>query len=137
MASTARVCGPASPSSLPTSACNFSAPGHYLGARQRSWRAGCARANPQHASWLWSDADNRALIATHYPEFLDVYDGYDKHMKRVDMSRLFYLFRFGGTYMDLDFACLRPLSALPLAPGMAIFGASPPPLHRRCRPPPG
>ena len=66
-----------------------------------------------------------------------MYDGYDKPMKRVDMARLFYLFRFGGTYMDLDFACLRPLSALPLAPGMAIFGASPPLRVPPARPPPG
>ena len=114
--------------------CNFSAPGHYLGARQRAWRKGCARANPRHEAWLWNDADNRALLATHYPEFLDLYDGYDEQMKRVDMARLFYLFRFGGTYMDLDFACLRPLSALPLAPGMAIFGAST--AQRYAQPPP-
>mmetsp|Transcript_6995 Transcript_6995/g.14011 ORF Transcript_6995/g.14011 Transcript_6995/m.14011 type:complete len:189 (+) Transcript_6995:2-568(+) len=46
----------------------------------------------------------------------------NEHMKRVDAARLFYLHRFGGTYMDLDFACLRPLDVLPRTPGMAIFG---------------
>eukprot|EP00964_Phaeocystis_antarctica_P152697 scaffold120703_cov75-Phaeocystis_antarctica.AAC.5 len=87
--------------------------------RQSAWQKGCARVNPLHQQWLWSDDDNHALVATHYPQFLDLYDSYDEHMKRVDAARLFYLHRFGGTYMDmdLDFACLRPLDELPLASG--------------------
>ena len=61
--------------------------------RQSAWQKGCARVNPLHQQWLWSDHDNRALVATHYPRFLDLYDSYDEHMKRVDAARLFYLHR--------------------------------------------
>ena len=58
--------------------------------RQSAWQKGCARVNPLHQQWLWSDDDNHALVATHYPQFLDLYDSYDEHMKRVDAARLFY-----------------------------------------------
>lgn len=36
--------------------------------------------------------------------------------------RFFYLYRFGGVYMDTDFTCLAPFEELPLLPGHAIFG---------------
>lgn len=61
---------------------------------------------------LWTDADNRALIAEHYPWFLDTYDRYDVPIKRVDAARYFILHRFGGIYADLDFVRLRSLDPL-------------------------
>ena len=77
--------------------------------------------NPDWQWWLWSDKDNRQLIAQHYPWFLDVYDGYPEAINRADAVRFFYLHRYGGLYMDLDFACLRPLDALPWHGSDAIF----------------
>ena len=79
------------------------------------------RLNPDWSFWLWTDEDNRQLIAEHYPAFLRVYDGYDHYMKRVDAARIFYLHRFGGVYMDMDFACLKPFERLPMPPGQALF----------------
>jgi mannosyltransferase OCH1-like enzyme len=38
---------------------------------------------------------------------LHTYDGYDQHIKRVDMARYFILHRYGGIYADMDFECLR------------------------------
>ena len=64
--------------------------------------------NPSWTFRLWSDADNRQLIAEHYPSFLGVYDNYTIPMQRVDAARLFQVHRFGGLYLDLDFACLKP-----------------------------
>mmetsp|Transcript_5029 Transcript_5029/g.16141 ORF Transcript_5029/g.16141 Transcript_5029/m.16141 type:complete len:364 (-) Transcript_5029:173-1264(-) len=87
------------------------------------WRARCARVLP--ANWtlfLWSDDANRRLVQTFFPSFLSTYDGYDSHIKRVDAARYFYLYLFGGVYIDLDVHCLRPFEALPLTNGVAAFG---------------
>jgi mannosyltransferase OCH1-like enzyme len=89
--------------------------------KQAQWREACQRANPEWSFWLWNDVDNRQLIADHYPSFLATYDAYDTKMKQVDAARHFYLHRFGGIYMDLDFACLRPFEALAMPPQDAIF----------------
>lgn len=70
---------------------------------------------------LWTDEDNRRLIAEHYPWFLSVYDGYDTHIKRVDAARYFILHRYGGVYADLDFVCLKSLDEL-LAGRDLLFG---------------
>ena len=89
---------------------------------QSQWRSGCSTMNSDWEWWLWSDEDNRRLIAEHYPWFLDTYDAYQHPITRVDAVRLFYLHRFGGLYLDLDFACLHPIDQLmPQPDGHAIF----------------
>jgi len=64
----------------------------------------------QAPSWehhIWTDSDNRALIAAHYPWFLATYDSYDELVQRSDASRFFILHRYGGLYADLDIEALR------------------------------
>ena len=65
--------------------------------------------------WLWTDEDNRELIARDFPSFLPLYDGYDVKIKRIDAVRYFYLYKYGGVYMDLDVMCLHPLPPPPLS----------------------
>ncbi len=80
---------------------------------QQSWRE-------NHPDWqynLWTDDDNRGLIASKYPEFLDFYDNLDMGVKKADFSRFFYMHAYGGVYVDLDFICLRELTPL-------LFGAT-------------
>ena len=79
------------------------------------------RLNPDWTFWLWTDEDNRELIRQHYPHFLSVYDGYDVKMKRIDAARIFYLHRYGGIYLDLDFTCLKPFTKFALPSGAAVF----------------
>ena len=68
---------------------------------------------PLSASWshlsgwrhrLWTDDENRALWAAHFPELLDVYDGYARPVQRADATRLLYMHVHGGVYADLDVA---------------------------------
>ena len=69
----------------------------------------------KHPDWeyrLWDDAANEALIAEHYPEFLDYYRRATPRILGVDMVRLAYLHRYGGIYADLDYESLRPLDDL-------------------------
>jgi len=71
------------------------------------------RAN--HPAWehrLWTDADNRRLIAEHFPWFLATYDGYKHNIERADAVRYFILLRHGGLYLDLDMECLKPIDPL-------------------------
>lgn len=68
-----------------------------------------------HPDWeykLWTDEDNRNFIKKEYPWFLKTYDGYNKNIKRVDAVRYFYLYHYGGVYIDLDFVCLKSMDNL-------------------------
>jgi hypothetical protein len=87
---------------------------------QRSWRL-------HNHGWdyrLWTDASARDFVAQHYPDFLPVYDGYDRSIKRVDAVRYLWMHRVGGVYADLDFECLRPLDEL-VAGGGVVLGLEP------------
>ncbi len=84
-----------------------SVPPHLRGF-QDSWRH-------LHPAWeyrLWDDADNEALLAEHYPEFLGYFRTATPSILRVDLVRLAYLHRFGGVYADLDYEVIRPLDDL-------------------------
>lgn len=75
---------------------------------QRSWRE-------FHPSWeyrLWTDDMNRDFIAQEYAWFLPVYDSYTDDIKRADAVRYFYVYHYGGVYVDLDFQCLKALEGL-------------------------
>jgi mannosyltransferase OCH1-like enzyme len=75
---------------------------------QRSWQE-------HHPTWeyrFWTDEMNRGLIAQEYSWFLPIYDSYTDNIKRADAIRYFYVYHFGGVYVDLDFQCLKPLDEL-------------------------
>lgn len=105
----------------------------YAGCRlskwQRAWQASCGKHNANWELLQWTDAANRALVARDFPAFLPTYDAYDATIKRVDAIRYLLLYRFGGVYMDLDFACLRSFDALPslLPAGRVVLGVGMPP----------
>ena len=52
---------------------------------------------------LWDDESGRALIQNHYPWFLPIYDNYEHNINRVDATRYFILYHYGGIYADLDY----------------------------------
>jgi len=87
---------------------------------RETWRA-------HHPGWrhrLWTDADLRDLVATHYRWLLPTWEGYLHDISRVDAARYCLLHRHGGVYVDLDFECLRPVE--PLLDGHAVvLGAEP------------
>jgi mannosyltransferase OCH1-like enzyme len=74
------------------------------------WSVGLKATNADFEYFLWDDADNRRFIADFYPWFLDVYDAYPREIFRVDAVRYFFLYQFGGVYLDMDTECLRPLA---------------------------
>ena len=49
---------------------------------------------------LWTDEENRRLVHTHYPWFLDTFDGLATPIQRADASRLLYMHAYGGSDMS-------------------------------------
>ena len=80
---------------------------------------------------IWSDEDNRALIADHYPWFLDIYDAYPKPIMRCDAARYFILHFEGGVYSDLDVECYGSIDNL--IRGSRLFLAAEPEQHLKQR----
>ena len=68
--------------------------------------------NPSWKTKLWTDEDNRNFLKENYQEFLEIYDGYSSNIERADSMRYFYLYHFGGLYVDLDFECLGNIESL-------------------------
>jgi mannosyltransferase OCH1-like enzyme len=59
---------------------------------QQSWRD----AHPGWAYKLWTDADNRRLIAERYVWFLSTYDAFPREIQRVDAAKYFILHSEGS-----------------------------------------
>jgi len=78
----------------------------------RAWHDSIRERNPGWEVRVWSDDDNRALIAEHYSWFLPVYDGYRYPIMRADVIRPFLLYHHGGFYADLDVESVRPFEVI-------------------------
>jgi len=61
---------------------------------------------------FWTDADNDALVRTHYPIFYRFYRSLTPNIKKADFSRFLYMHQYGGVYVDLDFMALKHLGPL-------------------------
>ncbi|MFA9472604.1 MAG: glycosyltransferase, partial [Deltaproteobacteria bacterium] len=75
---------------------------------QESWK----RLHPEWEYRLWTDADNDALVEKEFSSLLDLYRSLPRAIHRADFARVLYLWRFGGLYVDLDIAALRPADEL-------------------------
>src|ERR1700755_3694858 len=84
----------------------------------RYWHSTIVGKNPDFAVTLWDDADNRNFIAGNFPWFLSIYDQLPAEIYRVDCVRYFYLYAYGGFYIDLDTECLAPLAKYAAHPGI-------------------
>ena len=89
----------------------------------RDYQASWIRHNPKWEYRLWSDADNRHLIAERYAWFLPTYDAFPRAIQRVDAAKYFILYTFGGVYADLDCECLQSIDRI-VAGGGAVVGRS-------------
>ena len=86
-----------------------SPPRHLFSPR---WRHSMQVANPDWTHRLWTDAENRALVAARYPWLLSAYDGYPSDIQRADVARYVVVHAYGGVYADLDIECFRPFAPL-------------------------
>ena len=64
-----------------------------------------------HPDWeyrLWTDEDNDAFIAKHYPQLFPIYNAYPKPVMKADVIRYAIMDQMGGLYLDLDYEMLKP-----------------------------
>lgn len=87
----------------------------------KKWSKWITELHPDWTHNIWTDDENRRFISENYPWFLETYDNYDKHIKRVDAVRYFLLYHYGGVYMDMDMTTLKNIDLI-MKPGYAIFG---------------
>ena len=89
----------------------------------------CVTKNRDFAYCLWTHAELEAFVADEYPWLLSTYDDYPYLIQRCDVARYMLLYRYGGTYVDLDVVCRAPLSvvfaAVPVEAGVVVTPALP------------
>jgi hypothetical protein len=56
----------------------------------------------EYKHMFWYDDELHKVIEEDFPWFLDVFNSYDKNIKRIDMVRPFILYKYGGIYADMD-----------------------------------
>ncbi|KAE8212963.1 hypothetical protein CF327_g3434 [Tilletia walkeri] len=78
----------------------------------KTLRDECMKMHPDYEYMLWTDADSRTFIQSHYEWFLPIFDAYPYPIQRADAIRYFVLHHYGGIYMDLDIGCLRRFDPL-------------------------
>lgn len=78
------------------------------------WKVSSDEWKRLHPGWkyiLWTDEDNRNLIAKHFPDFLKYYDNFPYTIQRVDAVRYAILYLYGGVYADLDHVPLENIES--------------------------
>jgi inositol phosphorylceramide mannosyltransferase catalytic subunit len=85
---------------------------HDIPANYRYWRDSFLINNPDFRYFFWDDADNLRFITNRFSWFLKQYKDYPREIFRADLVRLFFLYRHGGFYADMDSECLRPLHVM-------------------------
>ena len=78
----------------------------------REWAQSWREKNPGFHYAFWTDKDNRLLVEQHYPWLLASYDALPAPIMRADIARYVYMLHHGGTYVDLDTWCTKPLDSL-------------------------
>ncbi len=73
---------------------------------KKHWVDSWQQKNPEWDYRLWTDEDNLNLVKNHYPQYLDLYNSYEKGVDKADIARFFYMHKYGGLYVDVDFKWL-------------------------------
>ena len=67
---------------------------------------------PEFEFVFWNNQQGRSFIQKYYSWFIPIYDNYDKAIKRYDALRYFYLYHYGGIYIDTDSVFLRRMDSV-------------------------
>lgn len=73
---------------------------------QQTWKK--CFPSPEYKYFFWNDNDLYELIKNDFPQFLEVYNDFGKHViLKVDFARYAILYKYGGIYADMDFMCKK------------------------------
>jgi hypothetical protein len=62
---------------------------------------------PEYEHMYWYDDELDKFIEKEFPWFLDIFKSYDVNIKRIDMIRPFFLYKYGGIYSDMDYVVYK------------------------------
>ncbi len=68
----------------------------------------CIQLHSNYNYSLWTHKKILHWLKTEYSWFLPIYQSYRYDMQRIDAMKYFFLFHFGGIYLDLDVQCNAP-----------------------------
>lgn len=97
-----------------------------------AWRGFVDTWKRLHPGWeyrFWTDTDNDAFVARHFPEFLETWRGYPYAIMRADAIRYLLLLHYGGLYVDMDCECLAPMD--PFLPCRRFIAGREPSCHEK------
>jgi mannosyltransferase OCH1-like enzyme len=61
----------------------------------------------EYTHMYWYDDELDKFIEAEFPWFLETFKSYDKNIKRIDMIRPFFLYKYGGIYADMDYVVYK------------------------------
>lgn len=61
---------------------------------------------------FWDNSRIYKFIQEFYPEYIDVFNGYQYDIQRCDAIRYLILNKYGGMYVDFDYESITPLDSL-------------------------
>eukprot|EP00834_Sanchytrium_tribonematis_P007157 NODE_609_length_5433_cov_1.015186.p2 type:complete len:386 gc:universal NODE_609_length_5433_cov_1.015186:126-1283(+) len=67
----------------------------------------CLDTHPTWKNVLWTDKDNYELVRREFPQYLYIYQRFQRNIERADFIRYLYMYHYGGLYVDLDVDCLK------------------------------
>jgi hypothetical protein len=62
---------------------------------------------PEYTHMLWYDDELNKLVDEEFPWFSEIFNSYDVNIKRIDMIRPFFLYKYGGIYADMDYVVYK------------------------------
>ncbi len=65
----------------------------------------CIKYHSNYTYTLWTHKKIEKWLTIEYLWFLPIYQNYRYDMQRIDAMKYFFLFHFGGIYIDLDIKC--------------------------------
>lgn len=63
--------------------------------------------SPEYTHMYWYDDELHKFIESDFPWFLNMFNSYDVNIKRIDMARPFFLYKYGGIYIDMDYVVYK------------------------------
>lgn len=78
--------------------------------KYRTWVRSWKEKNPDFTYKLYDNDESRLLVASSYPEFLELYDSLPTGVQKADLFRYLVIHKFGGVYADLDTECQVPIA---------------------------
>ncbi|KAJ3184950.1 hypothetical protein HDU87_002516 [Geranomyces variabilis] len=69
----------------------------------------CTAIHPHWTVMVWNDAAAEEFIKVEHSWFYDTWINYRYNIQKADSLRYLVLYTYGGTYLDMDLQCLRPL----------------------------